>query len=131
MCWSVDKADRGTNKNTGRPAESEFQMNHEFFKYKYVPCNVWDILVLKKMFPCPFEILQFNKASCILFGKLTCSQGNPSMHFLSLFLLSSIRNTDMGRETLKASWRSFWGGYIHALGIRQDLSQIPCLTLPT
>lgn len=66
--------------------------------------NVWDILVLKKkMFPCLFEILQLNKASCILFGKLTCSQGKPSMHFLSLFLLSSIRNMDMGRETLKAS----------------------------
>ena len=75
-------------------------------------------------------LFKFNRASCILFGKLTYWQVNPSMPFLSRFLVSSIRNMDKGRETLKTSWESFWGGYIHGFGVRQGLIQTPCLTLP-
>ena len=37
------------NTNKGHLVKFEFQMNNVcFFKYKYVPCNIWDILKLNE-----------------------------------------------------------------------------------
>lgn len=59
------------HKNTGLLVKFEFQMNNEcFFKFKYVPCNCWDIIILNKCFIVYLKI-KFNWASCILFGELS------------------------------------------------------------
>lgn len=37
------------NTTMGQPVKFEFQINTNFFKYKYVPVNIRDILILKKI----------------------------------------------------------------------------------
>lgn len=46
-----------TTENTEHPGTSEFQINTtSFFSSEYVPCNLWSILMGKKMLHCLSEI---------------------------------------------------------------------------
>lgn len=52
------------NKTTGQLVESELQYKQWIIlQHKCVLCNIWDILILKKIIPC-FSNFRFNWASC-------------------------------------------------------------------
>lgn len=52
-----------------RLVKIEYWINNDFFWYKYVPCNTWDILIPRKYFGTLNSY--FNWAFCILSGNLT------------------------------------------------------------
>lgn len=49
-----------TNKNACHPVKLDFQINNDFFSYKYVSCNIYDML-LPKLFDIYLEF-KFNWA---------------------------------------------------------------------
>lgn len=41
---------KSNNDNTGCPNKFNFQINNKYLQYKYVPCNIRDVLVAKTLF---------------------------------------------------------------------------------
>ena len=58
------------------PDNFEFQINDNFLKYKYAPCNIWDMLILKFLLVC--LKLELPGHHVFLFAK----PGNPKSKML-------------------------------------------------